>query len=65
MDYQQFTEGAGKTSASGSRGALNDCFATRCQAAAPRLCGEGPKDGLQKVDPDSGVGPRRCTDLVC
>eukprot|EP00437_Effrenium_voratum_P069254 CAMPEP_0181503844 /NCGR_PEP_ID=MMETSP1110-20121109/57159_1 /TAXON_ID=174948 /ORGANISM="Symbiodinium sp., Strain CCMP421" /LENGTH=861 /DNA_ID=CAMNT_0023632625 /DNA_START=122 /DNA_END=2707 /DNA_ORIENTATION=+ len=42
MHYQQFTEGAGKTSASGS-----------------------PKDSLQKADPDSGVGPRRCTDLVC
>mmetsp|Transcript_42055 Transcript_42055/g.98011 ORF Transcript_42055/g.98011 Transcript_42055/m.98011 type:complete len:855 (-) Transcript_42055:224-2788(-) len=41
MDYQQFTEGAGKTGASGS-----------------------PKE-VQKIDPDSGVGPRRCTDCVC
>jgi len=44
MDYKQFTEQAGKTTASSAGG--------------------GRKD-WPKIDQDSGVAPRRCTDLVC
>ena len=36
-----------------------------CVPALFRCSPGGPKDSLQKADPDSGVGPRRCTDLVC
>jgi len=27
--------------------------------------GSGRREGMQKIDPDSGIAPRRCTDLVC